>query len=51
MQHCSGVAAAVAGTAGIAEGIVGEETIEEIGYGEIGFLCWTWKFHIAYRPS
>ena len=43
MQHCSGVAATVAGTTNMAEGIVeegivGEETVEEIGYGETGFL-------------
>ena len=43
MKHCSGVVAAVADTTGMAEGIVGEETIdvetiEEIGYGENGFL-------------
>ena len=43
MQHCSGVAAATAGTTGmvegiVEEGIVGEETIKEIGYGETGFL-------------
>ena len=43
MQHCSRVATAVAGTAGMAEGIfeegiVGVETIEEIGYGETVFL-------------
>ena len=40
MQHCSGVAAAAAGMAKgiVEEGIVGEETVEEIGYGEIGFL-------------
>ena len=48
MQHCSGVAPIAAGTVGMAEGIVEEgivgeevadvETVEEIGYGETGFL-------------
>ena len=48
MQHCSGVAAATVGTAGVAkgiveEGIVGEETVgleivEEISYGETSLL-------------
>ena len=40
MQNCSGVAAAATG---MSKGIVGEETVgvesvEEIGYGETGFL-------------
>ena len=48
VQHCSGVATTATGTTGMAEGIVeegiggeetiGVETIEEIGYGENGFL-------------
>ena len=38
MQHCSRVAATVVDTTGMAEGIVGEETIEEVGYGETSFL-------------
>ena len=35
MQYCSGVAATAAGTVGMVEGIDGEETIEEIGYGKL----------------
>ena len=38
MQHFSGVAFAATGTAGMAEGIVSEETVEEIIYGKYGFL-------------
>ena len=43
MQHCSRVAAAAAGIAGMDEGIIGEEivdveNVEEVGYGETGFL-------------
>ena len=48
MQHCSGVAAAAADTVGMVEGIVeegivgeetvGVETVEDISYGETGFL-------------
>ena len=48
MHHCFGVTAAAAGTAGMAEGIVeegivdeetiGVEMVEDISYGETGFL-------------
>ena len=43
MQHYSKVAAAAAGTVGMAEdtveeGIVDVETVEEVDYGETGFL-------------
>ena len=43
MQHCSRVVVVAGGTVGMDEGIVGEETVdvetvEEIGYGETGFL-------------